>query len=146
MTNGPGQTLKARLARLGLVAQSMFIAAALAGAFLLLAPLAYGVSGLFGLKVALLAALLCWMGALFSLSISALIRGGVSVMNRLALGMTARAMVPLVLGVGLHMKHADLAGAGLIFYVLVFYMVTLAADTALLVSQVPQPLVPRKAH
>jgi hypothetical protein len=134
------------LARLGLVAQSLFIAAALAGAFLLLAPLAYRVSGPTGLKVELLAALICWLGALFSLSISVLIRGGVSIMNRLALGMTARAMAPLVLGAGLHIKHAELAGAGLIFYVLVFYMVTLTADTALLVAQVPQPLVPRKAH
>jgi hypothetical protein len=134
------------LARLGLVAQSLFVAAALAGALLLLAPLAYAISGPFGLQVELLAALLCWMGALFSLSISAFIRGGVSVMNRMVLGMTARAMMPLVLGVGLHMKDASLAGAGLIFYVLVFYMVTLTADTALLLSQVPQPLVPRKAH
>lgn len=146
MTNGPAQTLKARLARLGLVAQSLFVAAALSVAWLLVAPLAYGVSGLLGLKVALLAALLCWLGALFSLTISAFIRGGVSVMHRMALGMTARAMVPLVLGVGLHLKDVELAGAGLIFYVLVFYMVTLTADTALLVAQVPQPLVPRKAH
>jgi hypothetical protein len=146
MTNGPSQTLKARLARLGLVAQAMFVAAALLFAGLLLAPLAYTASGRLGLSVELLAAVVCWLGALFSLSISALIRGGVSVMNRLALGMTARAMVPLVLGVGLHHKHADLAGAGLIFYVLAFYMVTLAADTVLLVAQVPQPLVPRKAH
>jgi hypothetical protein len=65
-------------------------------------------------------------------------------MHRMLMGMAARAMVPMVLGVGLHVKDPGLAAAGLIFYVIVFYMVALAADTALLVAQVPEPLIPRK--
>ncbi len=132
------------MARLGLPAQSLFVVAALGGVYGLLAPLAYGVSGTQGLLAALVAAVVCWVGALFSLLISAMVRGSVTVMHRMLFGMTARAMAPLVLGTGLHMNDAALASAGLIFYVIVFYMVTLAADTALLLAQVPQPLIPRK--
>jgi hypothetical protein len=134
------------LAGLGLVAQSALIAGALVVAYLLVAPLAVSLSGTFGLKTALLAAVACYVGAQFSLLISALIRGGATIMHRLVLGMTARAMFPMVLGAGLHLRDPELASAGLISYVLVFYMVTLAVDTALLVAQVPQPLVPRKGH
>jgi len=144
------------LAGLGLVAQSAVIAGALAGSYLLVAPLAAGVSGALGLKTALLAAVACYVGAQFSLLISALIRGGATIMNRLVLGMIARAMFPMVLGAGLHLRDPELAHAGLILYVLVFYLVTLAADTVLLLAQVPQsltsqplvpkPLVPKKGH
>lgn len=151
MTNGSRPTLKRKLASLGLVAQAAFVAAALAAAWVAVAPLAWGVSGSFGLVMALLAASLCWLGALFSLLISALLRSSDSIMSRLALGMTARAMVPLVLGTGLHVKYPQLAAAGLILYVVAFYLVALAADTALLVAQVPQPSVSKlvarkKAH
>ncbi len=156
MANGRSLTLRNRLAGLGLVAQSAVIAGALVLAWLLVAPLATRFSGTLGLKATLLAAVACYAGAQFSLLISALIRGSASIMNRLVLGMIARAMFPMVLGAGLHLRNHELAGAGLILYVLVFYLVTLAADTALLVAQVPQrltsksltpkPLVPRKAH
>lgn len=139
-------TLRARLKSLGPVAQSAFIALALLVVWLAVAPLAYGVSGMPGLQVSLLAALICWLGAQFSLLISLLIRGDEVIFQRLVLGMTARAMVPLVLGTGLQLKNAQLASAGLIFYVLVFYMVTLAADTALLLSHTKQPLAPKKVH
>jgi hypothetical protein len=131
------------LAGLGVVAQSAVVAGALVVAYLLVAPLAASLSGTFGLKTALLAAVACYVGAQFSLLISVLIRGGATIMHRLVLGMVARAMFPMVLGAGLHLRDPELASAGLICYVLVFYMVTLAVDTALLVAQVSDP---KKAH
>ncbi len=140
MADGRSQILKHKLAGLGLVAQSAVIGCALLVVWLLLAPLAIGVSGTFGLQAALLAALCCWLGAQFSLLIAALIRGGASLLQRILLGLVARAMFPLVVGTALHIRNPELATAGLIFYVLVFYMVTLAVDTALLIAQVPQPL------
>jgi hypothetical protein len=146
METGQRLTLRARLKSLGPLAQSAFIALALLIGWLLLAPLAYSVSGMSGLQVSLLAGAICWLGAQFSLLISQLVRGEEVIFPRLVLGMTARAMVPLVLGTGLQLKNAQLASAGLIFYVLVFYMVTLAADTALLLSHTKQPLAPKKVH
>ncbi len=143
MANGQSLTLRSRLAGLGLVAQSAVIAGALVLAWLLVAPLAASLSGTLGLRAALVAAVACYAGAQFSLLISALLRGGATIMNRLVMGMIARAMFPMVLGAGLHLRDPELADAGLILYVLVFYLVTLAADTALLVAQVSDP---RKAH
>ena len=57
-------------------------------------------------------------------------------MYGLALGMLARTMLPLVVGVVLTMKVAWLADAGMIFYLLVFYLASLAIETMLLVAQV----------
>ena len=51
-------------------------------------------------------------------------------------------MFSMVIGTALHIRNPELASAGLIFYLLVFYMVTLAADTVLLLAQAQQPLAP----
>jgi hypothetical protein len=146
MANGRSQILKHKLAGLGLVSQSALIGCALVVAWLLLAPLAMRLNGSDGLRAAAIAAVCCWLGAQFSLLIAAMIRGGATLMTRIWLGMIARAMFPLVVGTALHLRDPQLAAAGLIFYVLVFYMVTLAADTALLLSQVPESVAPRKAR
>jgi hypothetical protein len=153
MANGQSQNLKHKLAGLGLFAQSALIGCALLAAWLLLSPLAMQTAGAEGLQAAAIAAVVCWLGAQFSLAIAALIGEGASLLSRIWLGMAARAMFPLVIGTALHIRNPGLNAAGLIFYVLVFYMVTLAADTALLLSRVPEPLAPtsrslapKKAH
>jgi hypothetical protein len=153
MASGQSQNLKHKLAGLGLFAQSALIGCALLAAWLLLSPLALQTAGAEGLQAAAIAAVVCWLGAQFSLAIAALIGEGASLLSRIWLGMIARAMFPLVIGTALHIRNPGLNAAGLIFYVLVFYMVTLAADTALLLSRVSEPLAPasrslapKKAH
>jgi hypothetical protein len=146
MTDGRRLILKHKLAGFGLPAQSAVVGGALLLVWLLLAPLAVSLDGSLGLVAAAIAAGACWMGAQFSLLIATLVRGTDHLLHRIVLGMTARSMFPLVLGAGLHIRNPQLAAAGLIFYVLVFYMVSLAAETALLLAQVPQPLAPKKAH
>jgi hypothetical protein len=42
----------------------------------------------------------------------------------------------LALGVTLHLQVPQLANDGMIFYLLVFYLVALAAETALAVAQI----------
>jgi hypothetical protein len=57
-------------------------------------------------------------------------------MYSILFGMLSRTLIPLVLGVLLHAKVPVLAEGGMIFYLLVFYLLTLALETALLLAQI----------
>ncbi|HEY2893082.1 MAG TPA: hypothetical protein VGJ16_02670, partial [Pirellulales bacterium] len=62
--------------------------------------------------------------------------GSAGVLKRMMFAMLARTVVPLMVGVALHFKSSELARAGLIYYLLVFYMATLAIETTMLLAQV----------
>jgi hypothetical protein len=130
-----------RLADLGPLAQTALVTGALVATWLLVAPLAASISGTAGLWAAAVAAGVCWMGAVFALSMSALVRSA-AVMHQMLFGMLARAMFPLLLGAMLHMRVEWLATSGMIYYLIVCYMVSLAVETALLLAQIPTPMTP----
>ena len=126
-----------KLGRLGHPAQAGLVCAVVAFVWLLVAPVAYLVSGTAGPWAAAAAASVCLFGAGLALAIAALFRGPVAAMHGMVLGMLARMLFPLLLGVALHLKVPSLSEAGMVYYLLIFYMPTLAAETMLLLARVP---------
>lgn len=109
----------------------MLLAVAVAIVFAATGPVAFYRNGSTGLWAAALAALFCLTGALMALIASHALRGPQFALLAMFVGMAARMGVPLFLGVALHLRGGPLAEAGLLYYLLVFYPVTLAVETAL---------------
>ena len=97
-----------------------------------------------GLVASATAAGICLVGAALALAIAALLRGPSAAMYGWLLGMFARALLPLLLGVALHFKVPALADAGMIFYLLIFYLATLVTETLVMLAQVPRSHTPGK--
>ncbi|MBI3836304.1 MAG: hypothetical protein HY288_00025 [Planctomycetia bacterium] len=125
-----------RLALLGLAGQAAVVSGIVAIVWLLAAPVAYEISGVRGLVTAACGATVCLIGAQLALFITSLFRGSSAAMYALVLAMLARTIIPLLLGVVLHRQVPALAQAGIIFYLLVFYMATLATETVLMLAHV----------
>jgi hypothetical protein len=125
-----------KLAVLSLPAQAGLTTALLCGLWIALAPVAYQIAGPMGLVAEALGAGLCLFGALLGLAIGAAFPGSAGVLKRMFFSMSTRTVLPLMVGVALHFKSPELARAGLIYYLLVFYMATLAIETTLLLAQV----------
>jgi hypothetical protein len=128
--------MRTRLAALSLPAQAAWASALVFGLWLVAAPTSYQISGASGPRAAATGAGVCLLGAWLALAISALFPGPSGAMHRMLFSMLARTMIPLLLGVALHLNAPSLAAAGMIFYLLIFYVATLVFDTALLLAQV----------
>jgi hypothetical protein len=128
--------MRNRLAALGLPAQAAWASALVIGLWLIAAPISYQISGPTGPWAAAAGAGVCLLGAWLALAIAALFPGPSGALHRMLFSMLARTMVPLLLGVALHLNAPSLAAAGMIFYLLIFYLATLVFDTALLLAQV----------
>ncbi len=126
-----------KLGGLSRLAQAVLVSGALLVAWLFLAPLAAWLDGSAGLGAAGVGAAVCWLGAIVALLFTALLRGAGSFLPRLLMGMMARTMLPLLLGTLLHVRVGWLAAAGMIYYLLVFYMVSLTIETMLLLAENP---------
>lgn len=121
---------------MSLPAQAAWASALVIGLWLVVAPVAYQISGPIGPRAAAAGAGVCLLGAWLALAIAALFPGPSGAMHRMLFSMLARTMIPLLLGVALHLNAPNLAAAGMIFYLLIFYLATLVFDTALLLAQV----------
>jgi hypothetical protein len=131
------QNLKSSLpGRLLLLAVGMLIG------WLLVLPLAYSVGGATGTGAALVAVVLCLIGGELGLLIAAAFRGPAAAMHGLMLGLLARMAMPLLVGATLHVKVPALADAGMVFYLIAFYMVGLACETWLILSTIEPSLAP----
>jgi hypothetical protein len=128
--------MRTRLAALSLPAQAAWASALVIGLWLVVAPISYQISGAIGPWAAAAGASVCLLGAGLALAIAALFPGPSGAMHRMLFSMLARTMIPLLLGVALHLNAPSLAAAGMIFYMLIFYLATLVFDTALLLAQV----------
>jgi hypothetical protein len=124
------------LGRLGFVAQSGIVAGVVAAIWLLLAPLGYALTGTTGLVAAAVAAAVSLLAAEFALSIGQLFRGPAAPMYGMVAGMFARMSVALLAGIAIQRGVPALADAAMILYLLVFYLATLAIETALLLAKV----------
>ncbi len=100
-----------------------------------LAPLVYSLSGNAGLIASAIAAGVCCFGGVVGLAMASLFRTPQTAMHGVAVSMLARTVLPLALGLTLQMNVASLADAGFVYYLLVFYGVTLATETILSVAQ-----------
>ncbi len=138
MSGTQNTTMHPRLARIGLAARLGLVSAILLVTWLLLAPWAYYTAGNLGMAACGAAAGIVWLGAAIALPIASLLAGPATAVFGVTLAMFARAAVPLAAGVTLHFQSPALAQAGLIYYLLVFYMVALATETALLLARIPR--------
>ncbi|MGD9721736.1 MAG: hypothetical protein AB7O59_05385 [Pirellulales bacterium] len=133
------------LAHSGLVARLCLVSGLLALVWCLAASIAYSLAGSAGVVAASVAAAVCWLGGAVALLLTALARGPSMAMYGVALAMLSRTLLPLALGVSLHFAVPALAAAGLVYYLLVFYLVVLAAETLLAVAQISQFSGPHEA-
>ncbi len=78
-----------------------------------------------------LAALVCYAGAVLALGTNAILHQPEHALLALLLGMMARMGIPFGLGLAVHLQGGPLAKAGLLYYLLVFYPITLTTETIL---------------
>ena len=144
--SGSQNTMRNRLSALSLPAQAAWASALVIGLWLFVAPVAYQFSGAIGPRAAAAGAGVCLLGAWLALAIAALFPGPSGALHRMLFSMLARTMIPLLLGVALHLNAPSLAAAGMIFYLLIFYLATLVFDTALLLAQVADSQVVKSSQ
>ncbi len=123
-----------RLIELHLPGRLLALLAVAVAAWLLVLPVAYAISGSPGLMAASVAALLCLVCGEVAMLAASAATGPFAAMNGALIAMLVRMAGPLVLGVGLHLNVPSLAAAGMIFYLLFFYMVDLAVETMLQIA------------
>ena len=124
------------LGRQGFVVESGIVAGVVVGVWLLLAPIGYASAGTAGLISAAVAAGVSLLAAEFALAVSRLFRGPAAAMYGMVAGMLARMSVALAVAVALQRGVPWLASTAMIVDLLVFYLVTLAIETALLVAKI----------
>jgi hypothetical protein len=99
--------------------------------FMVVGPFAILFGGLVGLIAAIVAAAVCLAGALLALIIRGFLTGPESALAALVLGMATRMGLPLASGLAIHLHGGPLAEAGFLYYLVVFYPITLAVETLL---------------
>lgn len=121
-----------RLRKRGPAAKALVLFGAVAVACLIGLPAAWLIGGWPGISAAAVAAVLCLCGALAALVVSGgTLGGGRGMVAGVLAGMLLRMALPLGVGLALHITGGALAQAGLLYYVLVFYPVTLTVETVL---------------
>jgi hypothetical protein len=93
----------------------------------------YAMHGLAGLAAALVAAGVCWAGALLALLLTEVLRSPQQGASGPLLGMVTRLGLPLATGILLDRRGGPLANAGVFGIIISFYFVTLVAETWLAV-------------
>ena len=114
-----------------LTVQLVALLVAVACVYAVVAPIAGWLKGGLGIAAAAIAAGLCLVGAGVALAAAIVLRASNRALVGMLIGLVARMFIPLGTGVGLHFYSQPLAEAGLLVYLLVFYPVTLALETAL---------------
>jgi hypothetical protein len=100
------------------------------------ASIAFRLSGEWGFWAATVAAGLCLASAEAALLILALLQGPNLALYGVLIGMLVRMGVPLIAGGVIYLVNQPLASAGLLYYVLIFYLATLVVETVLILSQI----------
>ena len=119
------------VSRLGVAGRGGLLIVAVLVAYVLVAPLAWLISGPLGLLASGVGAGLCLVAALAALVVNFFFRGPALAMHNLAAGMMLRMGIPLALGMVLHRKVELLATHGMLYYMVGFYFVSLAVEIAL---------------
>jgi hypothetical protein len=100
-------------------------------AYALVAPVAVRLGGSVALTAASLAGGLCLAGAAAALMIADRLQGPAGALAALWLGMVLRMGMPFAAGAIIHLHGGPLAQAGVLWYLLVFYPITLVVGTVL---------------
>ena len=133
-------TWLAELRNRSIAARGAFLGLVVLGLYGLVAPVAYYCGGQTGMLAAVAAAFLCLAGATVALVVSHALREPNHALYGMLLGMAARMGIPMGFGLLCHMQGGALAEAGLLYYLLVFYPVTLGVETALSLPRSQPPV------
>ena len=115
----------------GVAAQLAVLGLAVLTVLIVVGPLDACLSGTAALAAAILAAALCFTGAGVALVFSHWLRGPEHVLIAMFVGLIFRTGFPLMVGVLIFFRGGPLAEAGLLYYLLGFYPVTLVVETVL---------------
>ena len=124
------------------VARPLRALAVLAGVLtalgVVVAPLAYLLGGGQGLAAAALAWAVALAGGLAALVVSLTLRHPKLVVQQTLLAMGLRTALPLAICLVLIVRESPLVEAGVVYYVLLFYLTALTVDTLLLLVAIPR--------
>ena len=111
---------------------------------LILAPLVWALQGNIGLVAMGTAAFFCGASAIGSQFIAVLLTGPAYPVHATMLAMMLRMAPPLLLCMLVGLRRGPLTDAGMVFYMIGFYLVTLAVDTWLSVGRISPAVSSRK--
>jgi hypothetical protein len=120
-----------KLREKSLVAKLALLAAAEVAAFAVASPIVWIVGGPLGLLAAVIAAVACLAGGALALVISNLFRNPQQAYAGVLLGMFVGMGLPLAVGIACQIGGGSLAYAGVMFYLLYFFPITLTVKTVL---------------
>ena len=112
------------------------IALLLAGAIVI--PVAYWWADVAGAWAAAAAWATCFISGLLAYWLAQRFNDPQKVLYQVLSGTLVRMSIPLAACLGVHLYGGTLAEAGFVYYILAFYFVTLAVDTALVARSLPQ--------
>ena len=90
-----------------------------------------------GVAASGVAAGVCWLGAAIALVLGGVLGRGGNAANGVLLGMLFRMGIPLAVGIALDRRGGLLADASVFGMILIYYFVTLVAETALSLKLIP---------
>lgn len=119
-----------RAVRHSVALQFVLLLATVAALSSLIVPTGYWLGGQAGLIAAAASGVICLLGAASALGVNAAL-ARVDALAAMLVSMALRTGVPLALGFVLHFRWAALADAGVMFYLVAFYLPTLLVETLL---------------
>lgn len=128
----------------GLLRSCALLTFALLVFFPLVGAFAYGFRDLDGVMSAAVAMMVCLFAGVISEIAVRLFNDPTQVMYRVLFGMLLRMGIPLGFCMAVHSLGGRLADAGFVYYLLVFYMVTLVVDTLLTLRVMSRDARPAK--
>lgn len=134
MDVGKKTMILGRLVKLSLAGRIIALAGVVLLCWVFVLPLAFVISGSPGILGSAVAAFVCLLGGEAGLLVASCFRGSASGMNGALVATIVRMAISLSVGVGLQIISPWLAATGMIFYLIAFYMVDLAAETLLLIA------------
>jgi hypothetical protein len=133
---------------LGFAGRAAVLTLAVLGAWIVVAPLANWFADWPGLWASALAAGCCWLPGLLALFVARRLAGQPLIAMLVAMGL--RMALPLMVGLAVALRGGTLVEAGFLRYLVLFYLLTLAVETVLVLlpshppdSSFPGPARPR---
>ncbi len=125
-----------RLTHRSLLFRAVFLGIVVLIAAIVILPLGWAISGnRVGFFAAAAAGGVCLLAAWTALGLSELFRRPQQILALVFVGMTVRMGIPLVAALTVYFRGGPLADAGFLYYLVVFYPVTLAAETYLFLPE-----------
>jgi len=132
------------VARLGVAGQCALLAAVALATYAMVSPVAYHLYGLPGCLAAAVGALLPLLGSELAIVAYRLGDAPSAPLRGMLLGMMLRLGVPLAGSLAIRLRGGPIFEAGALYYLILFYLVMLAAEVGFEVGQIPRGLASRR--